>query len=101
MLILFFDVVPLGSLLFLYRLTSVLWGGSYLFIIHLQTLIFLAFVGSMAFHSVGVYVDVHDGVSFLVRGFEERSPVPLGILDISVESFGCIFNFLEILLESH
>jgi hypothetical protein len=55
----------------------------------------------MAFHSVGVYVDVHDGVSFLVRGFEERSPVPLGILDISVESFGCIFNFLEILLESH
>lgn len=55
----------------------------------------------MAFHSVGVYVDVHDGVSFLVRGFEERSPVPLGILDISVESIGCIFNFLEILLESH
>ena len=69
LLILFFDVVSLGSLLFLYRLTSVLGGGSYLLIIHLQTLIFLAFVGFMAFHSVGVNVDVYDGFSFLVRGF--------------------------------
>ncbi len=107
LLILGFNVVALGLLLLLLPcwMTSVLWGGSHLLILLIHLVVSLIFLASVVvllpLRLIRVYFNINDGVSFLVRGFKESCPVPLRVLDIPVKSFGCIFYFLEIFLQSH